>query len=145
MFGWLRKNTPKKISPEQMSEEMTRIMNTYIALLKAHPHHVLEESWLPADKKRMIEIFKILWLGANVQDLKEMREVTEDYWCGLSLFQLGVGGVPISFDISKDNPTVKEWYERKERVEKWLKLATAEREKYESDIEHFAKSESGRA
>lgn len=120
-----------------MSEEMTRMMNTYIALLKAHPHHVLEASWLPADKERMIEIFKILWLAADVQDLNEMREVTEDYWCRLSLFQPGVGGVPISFDISEDNPTVKEWRERKERVEKWLELATAEREKYESEIEHF--------
>jgi hypothetical protein len=145
MFGWLRKNKPKQISSERMSEEMTRIMSTYIALLNAHPHHVLDESWLPADKNGMIEVFKILWLGANVQNLKEMREVTEDYWCRLSLFQLGVGGVPISFDISKDNPTVKEWHERKERVEKWLKLATAEREKYGSDIEHFAKSASGRA
>ena len=145
MFGWLRNNKLKHISPgQQMSEEMTRMMNTYIALLKTHPHHVLEELWLPADKKGMIEIFKILWLGASVQDLKEMREVTEDYWRRLSLFQLGVGGVPISFDISNDNPTVKEWYERKERIER-LKLATAEREKYESDIEHFAKVKSGRA
>jgi len=32
---------------------------------------------------------------------------------------------------------VKEWRERKERVEKWLELANAEREKYESEIEHF--------
>jgi hypothetical protein len=137
MFGWLRKNKPKQVSPEQMSEEMTRIMNTYIALLKAHPRHVLEASWLPADKERMIEIFKILWLAADVQDLNEMREATENYWCQLSLFQPGVGGVPISFDISKDNPTVKEWRERKERVEKWLEFASAEREKHESEIEHF--------
>jgi hypothetical protein len=139
MFGWLRKNKPKQISPEQMSKE-TRIMHTYMELLRAYPHHVLEESWLPADKKGMIEIFKILWLGANVQNLTKMREVIEDYWCRLSLFQLGVGSVPISFEISKDNPTVKEWYDRKERVEKWLNLAAAERKKYESDIKHFAKS-----
>ncbi len=91
----------------------------------------------PADKERLIEIFKILWLAADVQDLNEMRETTENYWCQLSLFQPGVGGVPISFDISKDNPTVKEWRERKERVEKWLELANAEHEKYESEIEHF--------
>lgn len=145
MFGWLRKTTPKKLSPNQTSEDVTRIMNTYIALLKAHPHHVLEESWLPVNKNRMIEIFKLLWSGANMQGRKEMREVTEDYWCRLSLFQLGVGGVPISFDIKEDNPSVKEWRERKGRVEKWLELAAAERDNYESDIKRFAKSESGRA
>jgi hypothetical protein len=38
----------------------------------------------------------------------------------LSHFQPGVGAVPIDVEISKDNPTVKEWRERKERVEKWL-------------------------
>jgi hypothetical protein len=41
----------------------------------------------------------------------------------------------------RKDPTVKEWRERKERVEKWLELATAEREKYESEIEHFQQSQ----
>ena len=80
MFGWLRNNKLKQISPgQQMSEEMTRMINTYIAFLKTHIHHVLEKSWLPAAKKGTIEIFNRLWLGASVQDLKEMCEVTEDY------------------------------------------------------------------
>ena len=55
----------------------------------------------------------------------------------LSRFQAGVGVTPISYEISKDNPTVKEWYERKERVEPLLKIATADDEIYEREIERF--------
>ena len=55
----------------------------------------------------------------------------------LSHFQPGVGAVPIDIEISKDNPTVKEWRERKGRVEKWLEIAIAEDEKYEREIEFF--------
>jgi hypothetical protein len=52
-------------------------------------------------------------------------------------FQTGVGGMPITFEISKDNPTVKEWLERKDRVERWLKIGIAENEMYEREIQRF--------
>jgi hypothetical protein len=55
----------------------------------------------------------------------------------LSHFQPDVGAVPIEIEISKDNPTVKEWRERKERDEKWLEIAIAEEEKYQREIELF--------
>ena len=48
-----------------------------------------------------------------------------------------VGSTPISYEISKDNPTVKEWYKRQERVEPLLNIATAEDEVYEREIERF--------
>ena len=85
----------------------------------------------------MIEIFKISWLASNAKNNAEMRKATENWWCLLSHFQPDVGAVPIDLDISKDNPTVKEWRERKERVEKWLKIAIAEDEKYEREIARF--------
>jgi hypothetical protein len=137
MFGWLRKNKSRPLSAEQLSQEMTRIVNTYVALLKAHPHHVMDASWLPADKQKMVEIFKISWLAANARDNDEMRKAAESWWCLLSHFQPGVGAVPLDVKISKDNPTVKEWRERKERVEKWLEIATTEAEKYEIEIKNF--------
>ena len=130
MFGWLRKNKPEQVP----AEENMRILHTYAALLQAHPHHVLDASWLPADKQKMIEIFKLLLL-AGPDD--EMRKAAENWWCLLSHFQPGVGAVPIDVEISKDNPTVKEWRERKERVERWLEIAIAEDEKYEREIALF--------
>lgn len=81
----------------------------------------------------MIEIFKLSLSAPN----EEIRKSAENWWCLLSRFQSGIGGVPLSYEISKDNPTVGEWYKRQERVEKWLELATAELEMYEREIEHF--------
>jgi hypothetical protein len=137
MFGWLWKNKPTQISAENGSrkkaEEITRIVNTYVALLQAHPHHVLDASWLPADKQTMIEIFKLSWLAGN----DKMRKDAETWWSLLSHFQPGVGPVPIDVEISKDNPTVKEWRERAARVKKWLEIAIAEDEKYGREIALF--------
>ena len=137
MFGWLKKNNPTQVSAEKQAQEMTRIVNTYVALLKANPNHIMDESWLPVDKKKMVEIFKISWLAGNAQGNDDMRMEVENWWCLLSHFQRGVGIVPIDIEISKDNPTVKEWYERKERVEKWLGMAMSEDEKYEREIDLF--------
>ena len=67
----------------------------------------------------------------------EMREEVENWWCLLSRFQAGVGSTPISYEISKDNPAVKEWYKRQERVEPLLNIATTEDEIYEREIERF--------
>jgi len=137
MFGWLRKNKSRQVFAEKMTQEMTRIVSTYVALLKAHPHHVMDSSWLPADKQKMVELFKISWLAGNARNNDEMRKAAENWWCLLSHFQPGVGAVPIDVEISKDNPTVREWRERQERVEKWLEIAVAEDEKYEREIEAF--------
>lgn len=137
MFGWLKKNKPRPVSPEHMTQEMTGIVSAYVALLKAYPHHVVDASWLPADKLNMIDVFKISWLAGNVRDNDEMRKAAENWWCLLSHFQPGVGAVPIDVEISKDNPTVKEWLERKERVEKWIKIAIAEAEIYEREVAFF--------
>jgi hypothetical protein len=45
----------------------------------------------------MIEIIKLLWMEANAPADNEMRKATENYWCMLSRFQPGVGGLPIDF------------------------------------------------
>jgi hypothetical protein len=118
---------------QEPAENITRLVHTYVALLQAHPHHIMDASWLPADKRSMIEIFKLSLLAPN----EKIRKSAENWWCLLSRFQAGVGGVPLSFEIPKDNPTVGEWYKRKEKVEKWLKLGTAELETYEREIDRF--------
>jgi hypothetical protein len=136
----LHKPQPSEAPPErpgeteqETAENITRLVHTYVALLQAHPHHIIDASRLPADKQMMIEIFKLSLLAPN----EEIRKSAENWWCLLSRFQPGVGAVPIDFEISKDDPTVKEWRERRERVEKWVEMAAAEDEKYEREIERF--------
>ncbi len=124
----------RREKPEQEpAENVMRLVHTYVALLQAHPHHIMDASWLPADKRTMIEIFKLSLSASN----EEIRKSAENWWGLLSHFQPGVGAVPIDIEISKDNPTVKEWRERKGRVEKWLEIAVAEDEKYDREIEFF--------
>ena len=88
------------------------MVTDYAALLQKHPQHFMDASWLPADKPKMIESFKMLWLEGN----EAQRKTVEDWWCLLSRFQAGVGAIPITWEISKDNPIVKVWRERYERV-----------------------------
>ena len=118
---------------EAFPEEGTRMVTDYAALLQKHPQHFMDASWLPADKQKMIEIFKMLWLeGAEAQ-----RKTVEDWWCLLSRFQAGVGAIPITWEISKDNPIVKVWRERYERVNPLLEIGLAENEIHEREIERL--------
>jgi hypothetical protein len=119
---------------QALAEETMRILNTYSELLVAYPHHFLDASWLPADKQKIIEIFKVL-LSSGPPD--ESQKKLENWWCLLSRFQPGVGAMPITYEILKDNPPVKEWYERIEQTERWLEIAVAELEVYEREIERF--------
>ena len=114
------------------ADEMTRIVVTYAALLQAHPCHFMDAAWLPADKHKMIEIFKKLWLGGD----EERRNKVENWWCLLARFQAGVGAIPITYEIPNDI-TVKEWRERVEQVERWGELVTAEDKSYEREIKRF--------
>ena len=107
MFGWLRRNKPKKYDTARQ-DTATWMVFTYIALLQTYPHHFMDTSWLPADKQTMTELFKLFWLEAN----NEFRKKAENWWRLLARFQSGVGEMPMSFEILKDNPTVREFYER---------------------------------
>jgi hypothetical protein len=130
MFGWLRKNKSKQV-PVKMSQEMMRVLSTYLALLKAHPHRVMDASWLPAEKQKLIEIFKISWLAADRMGNDEMRKETEDYWCSLSFFQPGVGALLIDFENTGAMTL--------ERALRLSKIADAERKRYEREIRRFSK------
>jgi hypothetical protein len=114
------------------ADEATRLVVTYATLLQAHPCHFMDASWLPADKQKMIEIFKKLWLGGD----EEQRKKVENWWCLLARFQAGVGANSITYEIPNDI-TVKEWRERVEQVERWGELVTAEDQSYEREIERF--------
>jgi hypothetical protein len=137
MFGWLKKITNKQVSRDTFADDITRVVGTYGSILNSYPHHIIDASWLPASKENMAHIFKLIITAGERYEDEAQRGTTENYWCMLSRFQAGVGGVPIDIEISKDNPTVTVWRERAARVGKWLEIANAEADKYEREIEQL--------
>ncbi len=137
MFGWLKKITNKQVSRDTFADNITRVVSIYGSILNSYPHHIIDTTWLPASKDNMVHIFKLMITAGERYGDEAKRGTTENYWYMLSRFQAGVGGVPIDFEISKDNPTVAVWRERAARVEKWLEIASAEAGKYEREIEEL--------
>jgi hypothetical protein len=137
MFGWLKKTTNKQVPPETFANESTSILGIYTSILHSYPHHLIDESWLPANKETMARLFRLILTSEEQYPNEAHRERTEAYWRALSLFQPGVGSVPIDTEISKDNPTVAVWRERAARAEVWLDIAIAEGERYEREIERL--------
>ena len=137
MFGWLKNFTKSKVPREELTDSMTRAVSVYASILNSYPHHIIDSSWLPANKDNMIRLFKMLINAGEHFDDETHRETTENYWSMLSRFQTGIGGVPIDVEIAKDNPTVAVWRERAARVGKWLEISNAEAEKYEREIEEL--------
>ena len=137
MFGWLKKKTAKQATSEPFADSASRAISVYGSILNSYPHHIIDASWLPAQKESMIQIFKLLIAGGQKFENQNHRDRTESYWSMLSRFQPGVGSLPIDVEISRDNPTVAVWRERAARVEKWLEIANAEAEKYEREIERL--------
>jgi hypothetical protein len=138
MFGsWLRKTKNKQVDAETLPSKMIRTIGVYNSLLNTYPNHVIDVSWLPANKETMAQLFKMIITSGEQYGNSEHRKTTEAYWRLLSHFQPGVGSVPIDIEISKDNPTVAVWTERAERVIGLLEAAIAEGERYEREIERL--------
>jgi hypothetical protein len=135
VLSQLKFTSPTNGPPDR--EELGRILHTYAALIKAYPDHLMDVSWLPVTKQRMIEVFKLSWLLAGDD---KGRKIAEDLWNLLTRFQPDVGETPLAIDISKDNPTVKEWYERNALVKPLLEKGIAEVEIYKREIERFKAS-----
>jgi hypothetical protein len=131
----LKSTSPTNSPPDR--EELGRILHTWAALITTHPDHFMDVSWLPVNKQKMIEVFKLSWLLSGDD---KGRKIAEDWWHLLTRFQPGVGEMPLVIDISKDNPTVKVWRERNALVTPLLEKAIAEVEIYNREIERFKAS-----
>ena len=91
MLGWLRSSILKR-SPEQSAPEVSRIIATYGELLEKYPAAYMDESWLPVSKKQMRRVFKEAW---KLAPTAEMRNYVEVAWPLLSMFQPGIGRIPV--------------------------------------------------
>ena len=124
MLGWLRSSILKR-SPEQRAPEVSRIIATYGELLEKHPAAYMDESWLPVSKKQMRRVFKEAW---KLAPTAEMRNYVEVAWPLLSMFQPGIGRIPVDAGERGGTP------ESLKMLHEYLKLS--ERAKAESDRDY---------
>jgi hypothetical protein len=71
------------------------------ALIERYPGAFIDETWLPAEKEAIKTALKIAWLA---DETPERRELIKTGWVLLSLFQPGVGPVPIDASPEDDDP-----------------------------------------
>lgn len=98
MFGWFKPSQPKK-PPDLRARDVADIISRYGELLEKYPTAYMDESWLPAPKEQMRLVFKAAWKMAPTA---EMRNHVEVGWTLLSMFQPGVGAVPVDAATPKD-------------------------------------------
>lgn len=98
MFRWL-KTSKTKPPPQPKLADVAAIIAKYGELLEKYPTAYLDESWLPAPKAQMREVFKAAW---KLAPAPEMRNYVEVAWISLSMFQPGVGATPIDAAVPRD-------------------------------------------
>jgi hypothetical protein len=137
MFGWFNRKRPEQTS-NRLSEAVPRILSAYGELLTKYPTAIIDASWLPVNKKIMVEAFKIAWLNAKSGEARSWIEVG---WALLPNFQKGVGDVPLTPDTPENLPT-EETIARLDKYVMWAKLADAEGAIMQRDRDEFKKANS---
>jgi 5-carboxymethyl-2-hydroxymuconate isomerase len=133
MLGWLKSSILRR-SPELKASDVSRIIADYGELLEKYPAAYMDESWLPVPKKKMRVVFKAAWKMAPTA---EMRNYVEVAWTLLSMFQPGVGRIPVDAAERDGTP------ESLKMLHEYLKLS--ERSKAESDRDYAEMREFTRA
>jgi hypothetical protein len=121
MFGLFNRKRPEQTS-NRPSEAVPGILSAYGELLTQHPSAMMDASWLPVNKKAMVEAFKIAWLNAKSSEARNWLEVG---WALLPNFQEGIGNVPVTPETPPDLP-LEETTARLDKYIMWAKLADAE-------------------
>lgn len=133
MLGWLKSSILKR-SPELKAPDVSGIIAQYGELLEEYPAAYMDESWLPVSKKKMRIVFKAAWKMAPTA---EMRNYVEVAWTLLSMFQRGIGSIPVDAAARDGTP------ESLKMLHEYLKLC--ERAKAESDRDYAEMREFTRA
>lgn len=123
MLGWLR--SILRLSPKPNPSEVASIVAKYGELLERYPAAYMDDSWLPLPKKQMRLAFKAGW---TIAPTAEMRHYVEVAWPMLSMFQPGIGPVPVDAAERDGTP------ESLRMLQEYLKLS--ERTKAESDRDY---------
>jgi hypothetical protein len=123
MLRWLRSTLG--LTPKPNPSEVASIVAKYGELLEKYPAAYMDESWLPLPKKQMRLVFKAAW---TIAPTAEMRHYVEVAWPMLSMFQPGIGPVPVDAAERDGTP------ESLRMLNEYLKLS--EQTKAESDRDY---------
>jgi hypothetical protein len=134
--GWFKRKSTKHPDAAAFVRAVPSILDLYDGLLEKYPAAYLDETWLPVDKESMKGAFKAAWiLAADEND----RKWIERSWMSLSLFQPGVGELPVSCDVLGDATQ-----ENVEKLDHWLSFANigqAEDEANQAELLAFIRTQ----
>jgi hypothetical protein len=131
MFSWLRRRKERS-NTVAFVKSVPDILARYGELIEKYPTGFIDETWLPENKSTMKRALKVGWILATDDD---DREWISAGWNCLSVFQPGVGDVPIGTSESDENS-----YEGTARLNRWLrfaKMGQAEDELNEAEMNEF--------
>ncbi len=129
MFKWLKGRREHKLTALDILEK-------YGALLETHAGSYMDETWLPVDKDQMRLAFKAAWKMTQNDKLRNHIEVA---WVSLSMFQPGVGQIPIDGAA----PKLKDTPQNIARFDRFMQLheiGQPQAEKELAAIREFKKS-----
>ena len=117
------------------TSDVARIMQEYSGLLEKYPTAYMDEKWLPVPKDKMRLVLKAAWkMAPNA----ELRKYVEIGWTLLSMFQTGVGDIPVDGDIPRDPKLISEAHLQKlDRYVVLGKLAEVEGDKEQVEMRSF--------
>jgi hypothetical protein len=133
MLAWLKSFMLRRYR-EPNASDVSKIIAKYGELLEKHPAAYMDESWLPASKEKMRLAFRAAW---KIAPTAEMRSYVEVVWPLLSMFQPGIGSIPVDAAERDGTP------ESLKMLNEYLKLC--ERTKAESDRDYAEMNEFVRA
>jgi hypothetical protein len=113
--GWFKSERTKHPDAAAFVRAVPSILDIYGGLLEKYPAAYIDETWLPVDKESMKGAFKSVWILAADDD---GRKWIEHAWMNLSLFQPGVGELPVTCDVLGDATQ-----ENVEKLNRWLSFA----------------------
>jgi hypothetical protein len=128
------KNVPKVADYiERLEKQTPQILKE--KLHAAFPRCVIDISWLPADKQRIVEVIKFAWLTAKDD---KTRARLEGDWMFLSQFQYGVGATPIQV-FSRTSAKISRWPSKEQK--RWFRIVSTESKFLARECEQFKQTQ----
>jgi hypothetical protein len=120
---------------ERLEKQTPQILKEYAKLNAKFHRCVIDISWLPADKQRIVEAIKFAWLTAKDD---KTRARLERLWMFLSQFQYGVGAMPIRV-FSRGSVKILRWPSKEQ--ERWFRMVSTESKFLAREREQFKQTQ----